>query len=402
MNVVYVVERFPERSETFILNELRELHRRGVHPFVVALYAVKAADTTVTDVSAEKLPSAAAAPFAVARAVVRVGTRHPIGLLRAMATAVRRPSRFQLHVFAKALLLVESLQRHRVTPDRLHAHFARASASAAMLAARILGCRFSFTAHAMDIFFKPFDIDRKLRAADVSVTVCEYNRRFLEAHWPGLGHLVVVPCGVDPGAFQRTTRYERRDPFTIVAVGRLVEKKGFDVLIEACAELRRQGVAFRCRVIGDGPQREHLAELTHRLELADHLALESYLTPDGVRAALEEASVFCLPCVVAPDGDRDSQPVVIKEAMAMELPVVGSEEVGVPEMVDASTGRLVPPGDARALGAALAELAGMDEEALRQMGRRASERVRERFSLAGQTDGLLSAWRGAVIPAPPR
>jgi glycosyltransferase involved in cell wall biosynthesis len=110
---------------------------------------------------------------------------------------------------------------------------------------------------------------------------------------------------------------------------------------------------------------------------------------------MEEASVLCLPCVIDRYGNRDSQPVVIKEAMALELPVIGTDEVAIPEMVDESTGILVPPGDPERLADGLVEMARMGPEQRRAMGRRGRLRVEELFTIEGGTRALLEAWEDA-------
>lgn len=376
-SVAYVVERFPERSQTFIHNELRALHRLGIVPVVCALYPATDADDSTADLPFHLLPSSGRHPLQLVRALGRVAARHPVGLARAVALAARHPARLQLHALLKAILIVARVGAPAL---RFHAHFARASASAAMLAAAITGRPFSFTAHALDLFVAPFDVDRKLDRADVAVTVCEYNRRYLSERWPGRGNVVVIPCGVDPGEFD-WSRHREPDIFTIVAVGRLVPKKGFDDLVRATALLVETGLPVRCRVLGDGPERGTLTDLTDSLGLAGVVELAGAVSPAEVRDALEEATVFCLPCVVASDGDRDSQPVVVKEAMAMGLPVVGTTAVGMPEMVDDQVGRLVPPRDPPALSQALAELARMSPEERRSLGSAARRRVQERFAL---------------------
>lgn len=388
--LVYVVERFPQQSQTFIQNEVRELTRLRVLPRVVALYPVRGADQTATDLAHDVLPSAWRAKRRLAAALLRLLLRHPVGLIRAVVVAARRPTRLQLHALAKAILLLDLLG-NGPPPARIHAHFARASASTAMLAAAALRCRFSFTAHAVDIFVHPFDVDRKLRAADVAITVCEYNRRWMAGRWPGAGVIEVVPCGVHPEQFRRSSSY-RRQPFTVVAVGRLVPKKGFDVLVEACARLVADGIDVRCRIVGDGPERGRLLALVDARGLGDRVEVGAFLSPPEVRGVLEDATVFCLPCVVAPDGDRDSQPVVVKEAMAMELPVVVTEEVGLPEVVDDGVGRLVPPGDPEALAAALADLHAAPEADLRRVGRAGRRRIEAAFTTAQQAAGLLACW----------
>jgi glycosyltransferase involved in cell wall biosynthesis len=104
---------------------------------------------------------------------------------------------------------------------------------------------------------------------------------------------------------------------------------------------------------------------------------------------LEQADLLALPCVVAADGDRDSMPVVVKEALAMGVPVVGSDEVGMPEMVRSDWGRLVPPRDSRALAEAIAGLLALAPEERAAMGRRGREFVARSFSIRGEAQKLI-------------
>lgn len=137
----------------------------------------------------------------------------------------------------------------------------------------------------------------------------------------------------------------------MVAIGRLVPKKGFGDLVEAVALLREHAAApSRTVIVGEGPLRDGLEARIAELGLGDVIELRGACAPEDVRALLERAAVLAMPCVVAPDGDRDSMPVVVKEALAMEVPVVASREVGLPELVRPEWGRLHPPGDRR-LGA---------------------------------------------------
>ncbi|MDQ1402382.1 MAG: hypothetical protein QOG03_698 [Actinomycetota bacterium] len=389
-SIAYVVDGFPVLSQTFIQNELRELARLGIRPHVFSLYDPTGLDASAGDLAFTRLLSPTKHPGAFIRAAARVARRRPGGLGRTIALALRRPSRLQLHALGRAIVLIDALGSS--PPARLHAHFARASASTALLAAAGLRCRFSFTAHANDIFQGPFDVERKLQRADLVVTVCQYNRRRIEAQWPGLARrLVVIPCGVQVDRFRRHHPY-RRDPFTIVGVSRLEEKKAFDDLVRACARLRDGGLAFRCRIIGEGTQRPLLERLIAELDLGALVTLEGAMTQDEIREVLEEASVFCLPCVVASNGDLDSQPVVVKEALAMEIPCVVTDEVGNPEMVDAEVGRLVPTRDPAALADALLTVSRLPEAELLVMGRAARKRVEERFSLAQLAAELAASW----------
>ena len=152
-------------------------------------------------------------------------------------------------------------------------------------------------------------------------------------------HKIVM--GVDAPAFVRRTQLPQGR--TVLGVGRLVEKKGFDVLIDAVAQLPD----VTLRILGDGPLHDALTQHARRRGVG--VEMLGSRPPAAVRAALESADVLAMPCVVAADGDRDSMPVVVKEAMAMQLLVVASDEVGLPECVLAPWGFLAPPGDAAAL-----------------------------------------------------
>jgi glycosyltransferase involved in cell wall biosynthesis len=184
--------------------------------------------------------------------------------------------------------------------------------------------------------------------------------------------------GVDPDRFKRTRPYPGGR--SVVAVGRLIEKKGFAYLIEAARLLPDVHV----RIAGDGPLRAQLEAAA-----PPNVELVGALPPDGVRELLESADLLAMPCVVAADGDRDSMPVVVKEALAMEIPVVGSEEVGMPEMVQDAWGRLVPPRDAAALAGAISELLELPPEARVAMGRRGREFVVRSFSIRGEALKLI-------------
>jgi colanic acid/amylovoran biosynthesis glycosyltransferase len=172
--------------------------------------------------------------------------------------------------------------------------------------------------------------------------------------------------GVDPEQFRRRSPYPGGR--TVVAIGRYVEKKGFDVLIEAVARLQDAAPLDRVLVGGDGPLRDELEALRDRLGLRDVVALPRAWGQQAVADLLEQADLFAMPCVIASDGDRDSMPVVVKEALAMEVPVVASDAVGVPEMVRPDWGVLVPPGDPGALAAAIAALLALPPVERARMG----------------------------------
>jgi len=154
----------------------------------------------------------------------------------------------------------------------------------------------------------------------------------------------------------------------VISVGRLVEKKGFGHLLDAAGLLASEAPLDRLEIIGDGPLRAELERRVRDLGIQSTVSLVGWRDPDDVRELVERADLLAMPCVVAADGDRDSMPLVVKEALALEVPVVVTDEVGLPELVQQGWGRLVPPGDARALAEAIAELLALPEETRAAMG----------------------------------
>jgi glycosyltransferase involved in cell wall biosynthesis len=238
------------------------------------------------------------------------------------------------------------------------------------------------TTHGYDIFKHPRNLAEKLRGARFHVAVCESNAEHLREIAPGT-RMERIVMGVDSGVFQRTRPYPGGR--NVLAGGRLVEKKGFAHLLDAARELPD----VRFRIVGDGPLRDALAAAA-----PPNVELLGARPPAEVRRRLEEADLLVLPLVVAADGDRDAMPVVVKEALAMAVPVVGSDLVGMPEMVRPEWGRLVPPADAPALARAIAELLVMPAEERAAMGQRGREFVAETFSLENEARKLSALFGG--------
>ncbi len=375
MRLLFVLDHWPELSETFVVNELRALRRLGhdvgvqaaqaaAHPnpeapedVDVALLCDDAGPGTLRDLFGllARQPRACARDLLARRRWAREEWVRP---LRALAPAARRVG------------AAEGVH--------LHAHFAAGAALDAMRLAALTGRPFSVTAHAFDIFRTPRNLREKLTRADAVFTGCDYNVEHLRRLAPEARvHKVVM--GVDAAAFTR------RGPLPqgrlVLAVGRLVEKKGFDVLVDAVALLPD----VRARIVGDGPLRGELERRAARAGAGDRVEFAGSLPPAGVRAALEAADVLAMPCVVARDGDRDSMPVVVKEAMAMELLVVASDEVGLPECVLAPWGTLCPPGDPGALAEALRRALAMSPQERERAGSAARAWVREHADVDRET-----------------
>ena len=267
----------------------------------------------------------------------------------------------------------------------VHTHFAGIAARTAYWLHRHYGIGYSFTAHANDVFCPPdpdlsLTLEELVNAARFVVAVSDFGAAQLRERFPEAASKIFrVYNGIDMDAFPLA--HPARNGPRIVAVGRYIEKKGFDDLIAACALLRDQGVDFDCQIVGEGPLEPELQAAIDRASLRERVALTGPKSLAEVGALLGTARVFALPCVVEADGGMDNLPTVIAEAMAAGLPVVSTMLAGVPEMVvDGKTGLLVPPRSVEKLADALARM--LTEPAKGEaFGAEGRKRARELFAV---------------------
>jgi glycosyltransferase involved in cell wall biosynthesis len=362
-----LVRMWPKLSETFILEEVLGLERKGM---ALRLYALDApTDAVAHDAVArvrsplERIPAAGAWREMLARHA-GVAAGQPIGYLRALATALQRGSN-GWHDFVRAGWLAAQLRSDSVR--HLHVHFISGPADIAQLASCMSGIPFSISAHAKDIYLsRPVDLQRKLQAARFTVTCTEANRSTLAAMAPRAA-VQLMYHGVDREVFHpsRRTRAGAPQPPLIVAVGRLRAKKGLDTLVDACRLLHERGVPVRCEIVGYGEQHDALARHIASAGLGDHVRLAGKLPRDQVLERYARAAVFVQPSRIAADGDRDGIPNVLLEAMAMGLPVVATRVSGIPELVrDGVNGLLVEPDAPLALADAISLLLHRPDQAL--------------------------------------
>ncbi len=276
----------------------------------------------------------------------------------------------------------------------IHAHWAHTATTIAMHAAALLGVGFSFTGHANDIFVYTVALREKLRRARFVVCIAEYHRRFYLAQGADPERLKVVYCGIDTARFRVEGPAETPARPRIVAVGRLVEKKGLYHLIAACQRLKRRGLEFECHIHGSGPQEQQLRDLAARLDVDDRVTVTGKVVlQQDLPGILRAARVVALPCVEARDGDKDGLPQVLIEAMCCGVPVVSTALVGIPDLVrDGTHGFLVPSGEINQLSDRLAVLLE-DADCARRMGARSAAWAREHFGRDSTVERLSRLFR---------
>jgi glycosyltransferase involved in cell wall biosynthesis len=247
-------------------------------------------------------------------------------------------------------------------PDHLHSHFITGATSINMFLSELIDVPFSFTMHASAIWIDPIALKSKLRRCRFCVSISQYNRQYVGTEygdeWRRKIH--VVHCGIPvppPGQVPRKPRSEG-EPVRVLAVGQLMKRKGYHVLIEAARILRDQQFDVAWTIVGEGNLRPALEDMIRRYRLEDTVILEGAKPHEDIPHYLAAADIFTRPCVIGDDDTRDGIPVSLMEARACRLPVVSTDIVGLPELIDSPReGVLVESGNAQALADAIRMLA---------------------------------------------
>jgi len=290
-----------------------------------------------------------------------------------------------------ALYFADFFARNQV--DHVHVHFANRAAHTALFLKEISGIPFSVTAHGQD-FMKDLGSDDLLReicaAAEFVAAETDYSRELICQRCPdSAAKIHRVYNGIDLEHFPTPAQGTTNPVPRIISVGRLVPFKGFEYLVDACAELARRGFDFVCHIVGDGPLRDRLGAKIDMLNLSSRINLLGSLSQRAVLEKIQAADIFALASVIDAQGASDVFPTVILEAMASARPVVSTRLAGIPELVvDGETGVLVSPGDTAALTCALEQLL-RDPELRLRFGRAGRARIEQHFRIEDTVAPLL-------------
>lgn len=378
--VAYLFERFPSFGQTFCYREVAELERQGKNVHVFSIRRPVGEPHQAWDKSiVERVHYLPEEKPLVAEVDGVLKTGAVPDEVRAAVKDWGRQSDF-LRLY-QAIYIGVRLQEKGLR--HIHAHFAGMAARTAYWIREFFGIPYSFTAHANDIF-APRDfvvsLAKLIRSAAAVVTVSDYAVGLLHERFPeSAAKIQRVYNGVDLSAFAPTDFGSA--PPAIISIGRLIEKKGFDDLIDACAVLQTHCRQFTCRIIGEGPLEESLRAQIAANGLEKCVALTGPQTQAEIAAQLSHATLFALPCTREADGGMDNLPTVIMEAMAAGLPVISTPLGGIPEMVeDGVNGELVPERDPAAIAVAIERLLD-DLQRARRFGERGRQVAREKFSI---------------------
>ena len=354
--VAYLAQTFPDLPT--IYREIIALRSKGIDVISFATWSKKNFSDEAKDLIAQTFYIFPIRWVAFFKAHLKYLVAKPAKYLDTLWVVLTRPNhtlkkrlRILFH-FAEGVYLAVEIEKQKI--QHIHAHFANITTTQALIVNRLTGVPFSFTAHATDIFADQIILKEKIEAARFVVTISQYNKRFLAKFVdddPQLTQKIhVIHSGVPTDNFDVERNPSPAAPL-IVAVARLVEKKGFPLLIQACAYLRDQGYHFRCVIIGTGPQEALLRNMIKELNLnSENVELLGWQNQDVIKDYLQKATMFALPCIVTSNGDRDGIPAALMEAMAMGIPCISTSVSGIPELIeDGRTGLIVPEKDAQAL-----------------------------------------------------
>ncbi|MEC9587194.1 colanic acid biosynthesis glycosyltransferase WcaL [Escherichia marmotae] len=391
MKVGFFLLKFPLSSETFVLNQITAFIDMG---FEVEIVALQKGDTQNTHAAWTQYNLAAKTRWLQDEPQGKVAKlRH-----RASQTlrGIHRKNIWQAlnikRYGAESRNLILSAICGRVaTPfhaDVFIAHFGPAGVTAAKL--RELGVirgKIATIFHGIDISSREVlnhytpEYQQLFRRGDLMLPISDLWAGRLQKMGCPREKIAVSRMGVDMTRFSPRPVKAPATPLEIISVARLTEKKGLHVAIEACRQLKEQGVAFRYRILGIGPWERRLRTLIEQYQLEDVVEMPGFKPSHEVKAMLDDADVFLLPSVTGADGDMEGIPVALMEAMAVGIPVVSTLHSGIPELVEADkSGWLVPENDARALAQRLAAFSQLDADKLAPVVKRAREKVEHDFN----------------------
>ena len=399
--VAIVLKGYPRLSETFIAQEILALERRGLRLLIYSL-------RRPTDPASHPVHREIAAPVVYLPEYLK---DDPLRVLRGwrrvrrkpgyrtakrtfLADLKRDPTSNRLRRFGQACVLAAELP---AAVGRLHAHFLHTPSSVARYAAIMAGLPWSASAHAKDIWTTPdWELAEKLDHADWAVTCSAAGQARLNSLAAAPEAVGLIYHGLDlsrfpppPGARPGRDGRDGLDPVMLLSVGRAVEKKGYDDLLEALARLPAE-IHWRFTHLGGGELAGRLKARARDLGLADRIDWLGAQPQERVLAEYRRADLFVLACRVAADGDRDGLPNVLMEAQSQTLACLSTQVSAVPELIlTDETGILVPPGDPAALSAALARL--IREPGTRtRLGAAGARRLREHFTMQAGIDALAA------------
>ncbi len=402
ISLAYIVSQYPNLSMIFVTREVLQLRALG---FNIDVASVNATDRDIKGLTDYEADESAITYYIKPHGIAGALRAHSLTLLRQPRAYLRgwglvfKLAKLDLtQLFYNIMYLSEALMvgvwmGERQQPH-LHAHLGSQAATVALFAKKIFGIGFSMTVHGPDEFYNvPGQyLTAKVKAADficcISHFACSQLMKLSPyEHWH---KLVLARLGVDPSIFSPRPFNSSPDIYEIICVGRLTPAKGQHILVAALHTLLQKGLKVRLRIVGDGPDRGSLEQQVRKLDVTDQVIFEGAVNQDRIRALYALADIFSIPSFA------EGIPVVLMEAMAMEIPCVTTCITGIPELIrNEKDGLLVAPSDVQGLANALERL--ITDRPLREMlGKNGRKRVMEKYNLERNVDRLAEVFSARI------
>lgn len=397
-NIAYLAPELPGLSATFVYNEILALEKKGFTIFPVSIHKPKAIAGNMSDLAlrTHNLYSDGILSF-IFSFILNVFQR-PVSLFKTigwllsdiMSAGIFKSSSLKLvYQFLAANKLSCLLLKNKI--QHLHIHFAHVATQVGMYASGISGITFSVTSHANDIFERGLLLKTKAERSSCFATISEYNRNFLLSKSVPEEKLKVIRCGINFNV-SNMDKYNKNNTFTVGSLGRLVEKKGMSILLEAIKRLNEQDYIVKLEIAGDGPLRGELEEMTHTLGLSDQVKFHGAINHSLVPGWLQTLDAFVLACVEDSNGDKDGIPVSLMEAMSHNIVVVSTKLSGIPELIRHNdTGLLAEAGNPNSLAEQIKTII-TNTEMSKQMAKSGNEHVNSEFSEETNIQRLISCF----------
>ena len=391
MKLAYLLSEYPTIAHAYLLREVRGLKALG---WDIATVSIRPPDRRWEQLLEEERQEARRTFYVLQRplgeilwAHCKTLLRRPAGYFSALWLALRlggcHPRRllYALAYFTEAVVAGRWMWSQGI--EHFHSHY---TSTIGLLITRLFELSMSTSMHGPAEFVDPqgFLLAEKIQASVFVRAISYFGRSQMMQVTPYRlwGRLEVVPLGIDLQTYRPAPFRESPEPFELSCVGRLAAVKGHGVLLAAVAVLLQQGRRVRLRLIGDGPEREAIEARIRELRLEEAVILEGWKNQAEVRKLYERADAFVLASFA------EGVPVVLMEAMAMQIACIASRITGIPELIrDGVEGLLVTPSDEEELAAAIARL--MDDPALRRrLGEAARRRIEEKYNLPRNLEQL--------------
>lgn len=399
LKVAYFLGRFPFLTETFILREIILLRQLGLDVQIFSMFPPHS--TPVHQQVQQVMTYVHYSPYLFSGRLILAHFhfllhspfRYFRAILRAIWQTYREPLALSrvLMIFPKVVFFSKQIQELGI--EHIHAHFVWVNGIAAGIVHDLTDISYSLHSHAFDLFLRDQEcVRRQIELAGDIVTISEFHRQYIVNLCPHLlpENVKVVHLGLDPEEFTPAPISAQNGTVRIISIGSLVEKKGHEYLIEACAKLAEKGYTFQCFIVGMGPRQNALQACIDKYGLHQCVFLLGGRTQEEIRELYCSSDLFVLACVISRSGDRDGMPNVLLEAMSMQIPVITTAVTGIPELVrDRENGLLVPQRDALALAGAMEQL--IKDETLRcRLGKQGRQTVLAEFDIRKTADQLAS------------